>query len=177
MQKRKFIMYTGLLVVLLFFIGLLQSSTKNPYSYLSKPPINVQYIIKPDKAVYDSGEEIDYSVLITLDSEYCNPLCEYRVYFGDLKNLLKDSEMVDSEVSNFYRLNILNQNAVVTFKVKMVRRNNPPNIAVKAMRLAPADSKFKKRFLDIVIDEYSLLYITPPEYNKAKKSGYINPEF
>jgi hypothetical protein len=170
-------MFTGLLVVMLFTACLLQSREKNPYSYMSQPPINVQYIIKPDKAVYDSGEEIDYGVLITLDSLRCNPLCEYRVYFGDLKNLLKDSELISGDVNDFYRLNILNLNAVVSFKVKMLRRNNPPNIAIKAMRLAPADSKFKKMFLDIVIDQYSLSYIIPPEYQKTRNSGYITPQF
>jgi len=177
MQKRKFILFSGLLVAILFSAGLLQSRDKNPYSYLKPPPINVQFIIKPDKAVYDSGEEIDYSVLISLDPEYCNPLCEYRVYFGDLKNLLKNCEMVDSEVFNYYRLNIMNLNAVVTFKVKMLRRNNPPNIAVKAMRLAPGSSTAKKRFQDIIIDEYSLSYITPPEYQKTRNSGYINTDY
>jgi hypothetical protein len=177
MQKSKIILFTGWLVIVLFSACLLQASNKNPYSYLPKPPIQVNYIITPDKAIYERGEEIDFAILIMLDSLLCNPFCDYRVYLGNLKNLLTNCELVDSEVYDYYELNTQKLATVIYFKVRMLNRNNPPYIAVKAVRIAPEDATAKKQFLDIVIDQYSIFYVTPPEYQKVRNTGYINKNY
>jgi hypothetical protein len=166
--KSKFI---GTLVIMLAAAGLLQANKSNPYSYFPQPPIRVDYIIKPDQAIYNRGDEIDYTILVTLDSLACNPLCEYRVYVGNLQNLLQDSELLDSQVSEYYKLDVHTLAAVITFKVKMLTRGTPPYIALKAVRIAQETATAKKQFLNIAIDQYAVFYVTSPEYQKLKDSG------
>jgi hypothetical protein len=177
MKKTKIFLLTVLSVTLLLGIALLQAKDDRSYSYLPKPPITINALVTPDQVTYEAGGVIDIAILIKLDSLYCDPDCEYRVYVGDLNELLKNSEIITPAPDYYYILNRQKLADVISFKVKMLNRGNPPYFALKAMRVAPDNSTAKKHFLDIIIDEYSITYITTPEYFKARNSGYILPSY
>jgi len=159
----------SLTAIVLLSAGILQAKKKNPYSYLSNPPISIRYLVSPDKAEYDKGEIIELSIIAELDSAQCDPNCAYRVYFGKLAAKLTQSEMVNSKVEEFYNLSVHHNSEVIAFDVKMLQTYTPPLIEVETVRLAPTYSTAKKQFMNIVIDQYAREYITSPEYIKVRK--------
>lgn len=164
------IILSGVILVLLS-TGLLQAKKKNPYSYLSKPPISIKYLVSPDKAEYDKDEIIEFSIIAELDSELCDPNCAYRVYFGKLAAKLTQSEIIDSQVEEYYDLSVHRNAAVIIFTVKMLEDYTPPLIEVESVRLAPSTSQAKKQYMNIVIDQYAKEYITSPEYIKVRNNN------
>jgi hypothetical protein len=166
------LLFALLILMVAFVPNHLQAKEKNPYSYLPKPPVSLDYVVLPDKEMYDNGEIISFEVLATLDTIACDPFCEYRVYFGNLSQLLTQSELLESTVMNYYILNQDNPVSLISFQVKMLSYNKPPFLEVKTVRIAPQDSKAKKQFLNVVIDQFSKSYITSQAYAKVRNSGY-----
>lgn len=173
MKSKTFSFLILLCFLPLIIIASLHSKViKNPYSYLPKPPIAIDTIVSPDKAVYERGEVISFEVLAKLDTLESDPLCNYLVYIGNLRSLLTQSELIDSAVQDNYILNNESHIVLISFKVKMLNKYSPPVIAIKTIREAPGNSSVKKQFLSIAIDEYAEHIITSPSYAKVRQSGY-----
>ena len=170
-------MNLGALVIILLFIASvlpfrLQAASSHPYSYLPKPPMSINYSVIPDKEIYEAGEIITFNVLAMLDTTRCDPNCEYRVNFGNLSQILVQSKLFESNVLKYYNLTKTNPFALISFKVQMINKYNPPFLEVELVRKAPAYATAKKQFQNLVIDQYDTRYITSRKYAKVRKSMY-----
>jgi len=180
MKRSKFFFIMGLMLYSLFAVSLIQAKVnvnKNPYSYLPKPPVSLDFVVSPDKAVYERGDIISFDILARLDTLRCDPICDYRVYFGNLSGMLAQSELIGSTVKNYYTLTITNHAVLISFKVKMLNKYSPPYIEVKTVREAPGYATAKKQFQNIVIDQFATFYITSPQYAKVRSSGYGSTDY
>ncbi len=175
-NKKLFIVIVFVFITL-WGVSLLQAKIKNPYSYLSKPPLYISSAISPDKSVYNRGEIINFVVVANLDTLRCDPVSNYLVYIGNLSSLLTQSELVGSSVQESYMLNRKIHAVKISFKVRMLNKYSPPVIAVRTVRIAQENSTNKKPFLNIAIDEFATYYLTSPAYSKVRNSDYGSTDY
>jgi hypothetical protein len=161
---------TAILVFVLVILSLplLASIIVNPYSYLSKPPIETIITATPDKEKYDRNEIITFNVTITLDTLKIEKDRQYKIIVGNLADILVSSQLMKSNVKSSYDMSF-EQNVVnIAFTVQMLQDDTPPYIKVEMMRLANTNSTIFKQYRNYQIDQYEKIFITSSKYAATK---------